>query len=194
MSQTDHFLNRFLLQNTSLTSINAHQGARDAAVLIPLISRPDGWYVLFTQRSWQLRHHAGQICFPGGRKDSSDDSLQTTALREMEEELGITEKQIKILGKLPSGHTVTRYLIHPYLALIQPPFDLKPAKDEVAAVFELPLDKLLDIKTYKPFVTFRHGKPHKVIGLTIDGWFIWGATAKILYELAIQFGDLSSND
>jgi 8-oxo-dGTP pyrophosphatase MutT (NUDIX family) len=188
MSQTDHFLNRFLLQNNPLTSVDTHQGARDAAVLIPLISRPDGWYVLFTQRNWQLRHHPGQICFPGGKKDDSDISLQMTALREMEEELGIAESQIKILGQLSSGHTVTGYLIHPYLALIRSPFHLKPAKDEVAAVFELPLGKLLDINAYKPFITLRHGKQHKVIGLTIDGWFIWGATAKILYQLAKEFG------
>lgn len=188
MNQTDHFLNRFILQNTALTRTDARPTALDAAVLIPLIARPDGWHVLFTQRSWQLRHHAGQICFPGGRKDSSDASLQRTALREMEEELGVAEQQIKILGKLPSGHTVTRYLIHPYLALIQTPFDLKPAKDEVAAVFELPLDRLLDINAYQLFVTLRHAKPHQVIGITIDGWFIWGATAKILYQLAKQFG------
>lgn len=188
MSRTEHFLNRFILQSTALFHVESHQTARDAAVLIPLVLRPDGWYMLFTQRSWQLRHHAGQICFPGGRKDSSDASLQVTALREMEEELGVTKNQIKILGKLPSGHTVTRYLIHPYLALIQTPFDLKPAKEEVAAVFELPLEQLLDLNNYQPFITLRHGKPHKVIGLTINGWFIWGATAKMLYQMAQQFG------
>lgn len=188
MSRTEHFLNRFLLQNAPLTPVDIHPGTHDAAVLIPIILRDDGWSVLFTQRSWQLRHHPGQVCFPGGRKDNTDSSLQMTAIREMEEELGITEKQIRVLGQLSSGHTFTGYQIHPYLALIQPPFKITPAKDEVSAVFELPLETLLDLKTYQPLITTRNGTTHKIIGLTVDGWFIWGATARILYQLAKQFG------
>lgn len=188
MSRTDHFLNRFMLQNTPLAPVDIHPGTHDAAVLIPIIPHPEGWSVLFTQRSWQLRHHPGQVCFPGGRKDLSDITLQITAMREMEEELGITEKQITILGQLSSGHTLTGYQIHPYLALIKPPFSVTPAKDEVAAVFELPLETLLDINSYQPLLTTRNGHAHKIIGLTVDGWFIWGATARILYQLAKQFG------
>ena len=188
MSRAEHFLSRFLLQNTPLTPVDIHPGTHDAAVLIPIILRSDGWTVLFTQRSWRLRHHPGQVCFPGGRKDNTDSSLQMTAIREMEEELGITEKQIKVLGQLSSGHTFTGYQIHPYLALIQPPFKITPAKDEVSAVFELPLETLLDLNTYQPLITTRNGTAHKIIGLTVDGWFIWGATARILYQLAKQFG------
>jgi len=103
MSRTEHFLNRFLLQNAPLAPVDIHPGTHDAAVLIPIILRADGWTVLFTQRSWQLRHHPGQVCFPGGRKDNTDSSLQMTAIREMEEELGITEKQIRVLGNYLLG-------------------------------------------------------------------------------------------
>ena len=99
MNRTDHFLSRFMLQKHHGEQSSKAPETRDAAVIIPLISRAEGWSVLFTQRSWQLRHHPGQVCFPGGRKDTSDTSLQMTGLRELEEELG--ERPETFLGFNP---------------------------------------------------------------------------------------------
>ncbi len=188
MDRAGHFLNRFVLQTVHQERTDKPSQIRDAAVIIPLIQRPEGWFVLFTQRSWQLRHHPGQICFPGGRKDSGDSSLQMTGLREMEEELGIPASQVDIIGELAGGQTLTGYQIHPYLARLRTPFILSPAQAEVAAVFELPLSTLLDIRNYHSLMIVRNNKPHKIIGLTVNGWFVWGATARMLYQLAKQYG------
>ncbi len=190
MKRTTHFLNRFVLQQSAHTPArtNSQIPFKEAVVIIPLIQRNDEWFVLFTQRSWQLRHHPGQICFPGGKKDASDASLQMAGLREMEEELGISAEQIHLMGKLASGQTLSGYQIHPYLAILQQPVEYFPSKDEVAAVFELSLESLLDIGNYHLLIIQRNEKSHKIIGLTVDGWFIWGATAKMLYQLAKQYG------
>lgn len=188
MDRTEHFLNRFVLQTARQERTEPAAQTRDAAVIIPLVQRTEGWFVLFTQRSWQLRYHPGQICFPGGRKDSSDLSLQMTGLREMEEELGIPASQIEIIGELSGGQTLSGYQIHPYLARLHTPFSLLPAKAEVAEVFELPLNALLEISNYHSLMITRNNKPHKIIGLTVNDWFIWGATARMLYQLAKQYG------
>ena len=188
MNRTDHFLSRFMLQKHHGEQSSKAPETRDAVVIIPLISRAEGWSVLFTQRSWQLRHHPGQVCFPGGRKDTSDTSLQMTGLRELEEELGIPSHQIQIIGELTGGQTLSGYHIHPYLARLHHPFTVSPAKAEVEAVFELPLELLLDTNNYQSLIIQRNNKPHKIIGLTVDNWFIWGATAKMLYQLAKQYG------
>ncbi len=190
MKRTTHFLNRFVLQQSAYTHERANSQIpfKEAAVIIPLIQRNDDWFVLFTQRSWQLRHHPGQICFPGGKKDVSDASLQMTGLREMEEELGVSPKRIHLVGKLTGGQTLSGYQIHPYLAVLERPFALTPSPSEVSAVFELPLESLLDMENYHSLVIQRSDRPHKIIGLTVDGWFIWGATARMLYQLAKQYG------
>lgn len=159
---------------------------KPAAVLIPIIARGDELSVLLTRRSQQLRHHPGQISFPGGRQDPEDPDLAATALRETHEELGIPSRCIRLLGVLPQHITVSHYRIIPYLGLLQPDYPLQPAVDEVAEAFELPLAPLLDPTNYGSWTITRHQRPHSVYGITLHDRLIWGATARILWLFARQ--------
>ena len=163
---------------------------KPAAVLIPIIAREDALSVLLTRRSRQLRHHPGQISFPGGRQDAEDPDLATTALRETREELGIPSRSIRLLGVLPPHITVSHYRMVPYLGLLEPDYRLQPAVDEVEEAFELPLAPLLDPANYGSWIITRHQRPHPVYGITVHDRLIWGATARILWLFARQ---LSSN-
>lgn len=159
---------------------------KPAAVLIPIIVRGNEVSVLLTRRSHQLRHHPGQICFPGGRRDAEDESLAATALRETHEELGIPAACIQLLGQLPEHITVSHYRVVPYLGLLQADHPLQPARDEVAEAFELPLWPLLEASHYGCWLTQRNQQPHRVYGITVHHRLIWGATARILWQLAHQ--------
>ncbi len=159
---------------------------KPAAVLIPIIARGDELSVLLTRRSRQLRHHPGQISFPGGRQDPEDPDLAATALRETREELGIPACCIQLLGVLPEHITVSHYCIVPYLGLLQPDYPLQPAVDEVEEAFELPLAPLLDPANYGSWTITRHQRPHSIYGITLHDRLIWGATARILRVFARQ--------
>ena len=159
---------------------------KPAAVLIPIIARGDELSVLLTRRSQQLRHHPGQISFPGGRQDPEDPDLAATALRETYEELGIPAHCIQLLGVLPQHITVSHYRMVPYLGLLQPDYPLHPAVEEVAEAFELPLPPLLDPTNYGSWTITRHQRPHSVYGITLHDRLIWGATARILWLFARQ--------
>ena len=113
-----------------------------AAVLFPIVLRNGGQTVLLTQRTAHLRDHAGQISFPGGRVEVEDISPSHTALRETEEEIGLNRERIEILGFLPEYRTGTGFRVTPVVALVQPPFELRPDPFEVAEVFEVPLSFL----------------------------------------------------
>ena len=113
-------------------------------MLVPLVNRPSGLQVLLTQRTAHLTDHAGQISFPGGRAEETDASLAATALRETEEEVGLPASAVTVLGSLPHYETVTGYRVTPVVGWVEPPFALKPDPFEVADVFEVPLDFLLD--------------------------------------------------
>ena len=159
---------------------------KPAAVLIPIIARGDELSVLLTRRSRQLRHHPGQISFPGGRQDPEDPDLAATALRETREELGIPACCIQLLGLLPEHITVSHYCMVPYLGLLQPDYPLQPAVDEVEEAFELPLAPLLDPANYGSWTITRHQRPHSIYGITLHDRLIWGATARILRLFARQ--------
>ena len=115
-----------------------------AAVLIPVVQRPQGPTVLLTQRAATLRSHSAQIAFPGGRVDAVDGSPVVTALRETEEEIGLGRERIRTLGFLDAYLTGTGYRIVPVVALVEPPFSLTLNAHEVDEAFEAPLDFLLD--------------------------------------------------
>ena len=117
---------------------------RDAAVLVPIVNRPEGLTVLFTQRSASLPDHPGQISFPGGRVDPGDASHAAAALRETHEEVGLPPLRVALLGELASYQTVTGYIVKPVVGWVEPPFDVTPDPVEVADVFEVPLAFLLD--------------------------------------------------
>ena len=157
--------------------------ATPAAVLVPLVNRPDGLTLLLTQRSADLPDHPGQISFPGGRMDPGDPSLTHAALREATEEVGLPAERVDVLGELAVYETVTGYRVTPVVGWVEPPFSLLPDPSEVADVFEVPLAFILD-----PANQQRH---HRMLGpLRRDYWaipygerYIWGATAAMLMIL-----------
>jgi len=157
--------------------------ATPAAVLVPLVNRPDGLTLLLTQRSADLPDHPGQISFPGGRVEPGDATLAHAALRETAEEVGLAATQIAVLGELAHYETVTGYRVTPIVGWVDPPFTLRPDPLEVADVFEVPLAFLLDPRNQQ-----RH---FRMLGETRrDFWaipyrerYIWGATAAMLLIL-----------
>jgi 8-oxo-dGTP pyrophosphatase MutT (NUDIX family) len=155
-----------------------------AAVLVPLIDHAAGMSVLLTQRTEHLPDHAGQIAFPGGRKDEEDFSPEDTALRETEEEVGISRTQIQLIGRLTAHDTRTGYRVMPVIGVVDPPLTLTPEPAEVAHIFEVPLDFVLDtanhrIETYKGAESGR-----KFRAMPYGEHYIWGFTARVLFEFA----------
>jgi len=154
----------------------------DAAVLVPLIKgRP--WSILFTRRAESMSTHAGQISFPGGRVDPEDRDHVHTALRETEEEIGVSADQIEIAGFLDTYETRTGYKITPVVGLIQPGFQLNINTHEVADVFEVPLMHALDDRNYEQHSLEWEGKLRFFYALSYQNHYIWGATAGMLKSL-----------
>ncbi|HEY2816797.1 MAG TPA: CoA pyrophosphatase [Casimicrobiaceae bacterium] len=154
-----------------------------AAVLVPLVNRPEGLHLLLTQRSADLADHAGQISFPGGRVEPHDASHAAAALRETAEEIGLAAARVEVLGELANYDTVTGYRVAPVVGWIEPPLSLTPDPLEVSDVFEVPLVFVLN-----PIHQKRH---FRMLGeLRRDYWaipygdrYIWGATAAMLMIL-----------
>lgn len=181
---TTHWLARYLLRPQADEGAPHRPQDQAAAVLLPLLEQDGQLQLLLTRRSHALRHHAGQICFPGGRFDPADGDLRTTALRETHEELGIAPSAVQLLGRLPGYHTVTGFHITPYLGLLSTGTCWQPAIGEVAEAFTLPLKDLLDPAAYGRWRFVRHGKLTSAWGISQQGYLIWGATARILLALA----------
>ncbi len=154
-----------------------------AAVLVPLVSRPDGLSVLLTQRTAHLSHHAGQVSFPGGRIEDHDCDPLAAALRETEEEIGLAASAVQLLGWLDDYVTGTGFRIHPAVGLVQPPLDLAPDPFEVAEIFEVPLDFVLDPANHRRHVRMFEGRKRSYYAIPYEGRFIWGATAAMLINL-----------
>ena len=159
----------------------------DAAVLIPLVQRAEGLTLLLTRRADHLRHHAGQISFPGGRVEPGDDSPIATALRETEEEIGLSQEYISVIGQLPVYATVTAFQVTPVIALVEPGFTLKLDGVEVAEAFEVPLAFLMNPAHHRHHVFEFAGVQRRFLSMPWQGpereYFIWGATAAMLRNL-----------
>lgn len=156
-------------------------GRVDAAVLIPLYWDERGPVVVFTERHADLRKHAGEISFPGGRQDHGED-LVATALREAEEEIGLPRAQVEVLGALPPmGTFVSNYRIHPYVGHIPAGLRWTPSEREVAQVLEFPLADL--VAAHRLERLWRKGVPVRTSTYNVQGHLIWGATARILHGL-----------
>lgn len=156
-----------------------------AAVLVPLVERPEGMTVLLTQRTDHLAHHPGQISFPGGRLEDSDggDPL-IAALRETEEEIGLPRDRVTVLGRLDLYVTGTGFGVTPVVGVVAPPFELTADPFEVAEVFEVPLDFLLDPENHKLHRVVVEGRHRPFWSMTWEERVIWGATAGILVNLS----------
>jgi 8-oxo-dGTP pyrophosphatase MutT (NUDIX family) len=154
-------------------------GHKEAAVLVALHGDP--LTAVFTERRADLRRHAGEISFPGGRQDRPDEDLRTTALREAEEEIGLPHSEVELVGALPPvGTFVTGYRIHPFVGLVEQRA-WTPQEAEVAQVLEFTLPDL--VAGYEMKRLIRRGVPIKTPTYTVDGHVIWGATARIVKSL-----------
>jgi 8-oxo-dGTP pyrophosphatase MutT (NUDIX family) len=157
-------------------------GKTDAAVLVPIFHRSGEPVMVFTERRADMRRHAGEISFPGGRQDFPDEDLRTTALREAEEEVGLARDEVELVGALPPvGTFVTGYRVFPFVGLIEPGQIWAPQETEVAQVLELSLSDLVRGHEHKRLT--RRGVPFKMPTYTVDGHFVWGATARIVEHL-----------
>lgn len=157
-------------------------GKTDAAVLVPLFERAGELVAVFTERRGDLRRHAGEISFPGGRQDYPDEDLRTTALREAHEEIGLDPDHVKLLGALPPvGTFVTGYRIFPFVGTVADGYGWVLQESEVEQLLELPLPSL--IQGFEAKRLPRRGVPIKTPTYTVDGHFVWGATARIVEHL-----------
>jgi 8-oxo-dGTP pyrophosphatase MutT (NUDIX family) len=156
----------------------------DAAVLVPLYGWPEDSGLIFTERRADMRRHAGEISFPGGRRDPGDIDLAATALREAHEEIGLDPSAVELGEGLPTTATfVTGYRIHPFIGRIPHPreLSLQPNPAEVETVLTFSLDALR--QSYAMRRLIRRGVPIHTPTYEIDGHLIWGATARILSDL-----------
>jgi 8-oxo-dGTP pyrophosphatase MutT (NUDIX family) len=154
-----------------------------AAVLVPLVDHPDGLTVLLTERAADLRHHPGQISFPGGRIEPSDGGPLAAALRETEEEIGLAREHVEPLGFLPDHLIVSGYLITPVVALVAPGVPLRLDPIEVAETFEVPLAHLFDPANHRARVRKFGDEEVEVFDIPYGKRNIWGATAGMLLTL-----------
>jgi 8-oxo-dGTP pyrophosphatase MutT (NUDIX family) len=175
-------LRELLLTPEEAAEMDAMGGHHAAAVLVPLYVHGGDLHAVFTKRRDDLRRHAGEISFPGGRPDFEEEDLRTTALREAEEEIGLPREDVEIVGALPTtGTFVTNYRIHPYVGVIEPGKEWELQPREVEVVLELSLPDL--IRGFEMQRLIKRGVPFKTPTYTVDGNFVWGATARILHDL-----------
>ena len=157
---------------------------RPAAVLVPLVDHAHGMAVLLTQRTAHLSAHAGQISFPGGRIEEHDADPIAAALRETEEEVGLSRERVSVVGRLDNYVTGTGFEIIPIVGIVMPPFALAIDPFEVAEAFEVPLAFILDRRNQQRVERESGGRRRSFFVLPFEGRNIWGATAGILVNLA----------
>ncbi len=150
-----------------------------AAVLIALVKRDQGYTVLYTERATTLRRHSGQVAFPGGRIDPEDQDAAYAALREANEEVALDPRDASVLGFMPYYFTGTNYFITPVVAMVDPRGPFMPNPREVDRVFEVPLETLIDDKSYGTYRIRHQGKEHTSWQIDYDGHMIWGITANL---------------
>ncbi|MGH7826810.1 MAG: NUDIX hydrolase [Candidatus Binatia bacterium] len=159
-----------------------------AAVLMPIQVRQDGDYLVLTKRAEQLNHHRGQIAFPGGRVEAGDGGELEAALRESNEEIGIDPADVVVLGRLDQVTAAYNFIVTPFVGVIPPIYEFRVNPEETAAVFTVPIAALLEPRhvTVTDHLS-SHGEP--VYHFYIDGWDIWGATARMIVQfLELVYG------
>jgi 8-oxo-dGTP pyrophosphatase MutT (NUDIX family) len=156
---------------------------RPASVLVPLINRAPDITVLLTQRTADMPSHAGQVAFPGGRRQAEDADAAATALRETEEEVGIPAHFIDVIGAVDLYRTGTGYEITPIVGIVTPGFTIRADPREVADVFEVPLEHFLDEVNHKIDSRHYQGRERRYYAMPYGERYIWGATAGMLKNL-----------
>jgi 8-oxo-dGTP pyrophosphatase MutT (NUDIX family) len=179
-----------LLACTEAAALDVH-GRTDAAVLVPLFVHDDGVHAVFTRRRDDLRRHAGEISFPGGRADPEDADLTATALREAHEEVGLDPNGVELVGALqPTPTIATGYAVYPFVGLIEPGQEWRLSAREVEHVLELRLDDLR--AGYRRERLLRRGIPFRTDVYVVGDDLIWGATARILGDLIDRLDAISA--
>jgi 8-oxo-dGTP pyrophosphatase MutT (NUDIX family) len=174
-------LRPLLLSPQDAAALDVH-GRTDAAVLVPIFERDGELHAVFTRRRDDLRRHAGEISFPGGRQDIDEEDLRETALREAEEEIGLGRDAVELVGALaPTPTLVTNYAIYPFVGAIESGHRWTPSAAEVAEVLELSLPRLRASHSRRRLV--RRGVPFRSDVYELDRHLVWGATARILGDL-----------
>lgn len=157
-----------------------------AAVLIALVERPSGLSVLYTERSPDLRSHSGQIAFPGGKIDATDDGAAEAAIREAREEVELDPADARVLGYLPQYFTGSNYLITPVVAVVDPHRPFIPNPSEVKSVFEVPLEWLMDRRNFGTYRIRRGEREHTTWQIRHGDFVIWGITANLTHRFHEQ--------
>ncbi|KIN65723.1 Hydrolase [Sulfitobacter noctilucae] len=153
---------------------------RPAGVLAPIVRRNDDWHLLLTKRSSALKHHPGQIAFPGGKQDDTDADVIAAALREAEEEIGLPRHLVEVLGTLPAHETVTGFSVTPVFAFVSDTFTVIPEPGEVDEVFSVPLSHVLAPENYIIESRRWRGTRRHYFTVPYGPYYIWGATARML--------------
>jgi 8-oxo-dGTP pyrophosphatase MutT (NUDIX family) len=180
-------LRAVLLDPEAAAALEVH-GRIDAAVLVPLYLSDGALHAVFTKRRDDMRRHAGEISFPGGRQDEDETDLRRTALRESEEEIGLDAGDVELVGALqPTPTIATDYAVYPFVGLIEPGRTWRPSATEVAEVLEFPLHRLRE--GYARRRLLRRGVPFRTDVYCVDDHLIWGATARIVADLLERVPD-----
>jgi len=184
----DEFLLRFNLLQLAESEHNYQHPLplKSAAVLIALVESEvegEGLQVLLTKRASHLKHHPSQVSFPGGKVEQEDKSIIDTALREAFEEIGLTRESATVIGQLPAYETISGFHVTPVIAIITAKQSYQMDKNEVAEIFQVPLQHFITTDDHHVFVASRNGKQHNIHFLPYKHYNIWGATAVMLKDL-----------
>ena len=162
----------------------APQPLRPASVLVPLVERGGAVNLILTRRAALLKHHPGQVAFPGGKQEPGDPTPLAAALREAEEEIALRPAQVEVLGSLDPHETVTSFAVRPFVGLVDPGFRPVPDPAEVEEVFEVPLAFALDPANLQVHGRTWQGVPRRYYVIPYGPHYIWGATARMLKALS----------
>ncbi|WP_185962547.1 CoA pyrophosphatase [Thalassomonas sp. M1454] len=182
------FLQRFSFHGLdNISSPYLHHGQlKQASVLIPLTYSDDGIEIVLTKRAAHLKHHAGQISFPGGKVEEFDNSIISTALREAHEEIGLRPADVDIVGQLKDYHTITGFNITPIVAFIPRDYPFVKDDNEVSEIFTVPFNHFINEKNHLDIEVKRKGIKHNIYFMPYLNYNIWGATAAILKDLVVH--------
>ena len=184
--------NNFARKTDTTFDLNHKQSRKStnlypASVLVPLQYENYMWQVIFTRRSMNMKKHSGQISFPGGKFEDGDKSLGATALREAFEEIGLSSANVCLWGSLPSHETVTGFRMFPFIGFVSGYEMQINSAAEVSEVFKVPLEFLLDRKSYSKHSVNWNGTKRSYLAVPYGPYYIWGATARILYNFSEIF-------